>query len=487
MTQFTRRNLLQAGSAFSLNAVAPSLVRAQETADVIVIGAGLSGLNAAWILTEAGYRVIVLEGDTRLGGRARTAEDIETKPELGASQVGLSYARVLDAIDRLDLETSIESLDLMPMAYHLSGAWISPDDWPNAQQNTLTGDDQTIPPSQLSATLMARHNPLQAVDDWLEPDFAEYDVSLGAYWRSQNIPEDTLRLAGLGGPGAAMWDASALTLFQEAKRGDVENMFQAQHMEAMATEGKRASPLVRNIKHGTSRLPEAMAAQLNSPVRLSSIAAEIEMDATGADVRTLNGDLYRAKFIISSVPFAALRNVTIRPAPPPSQNKAIRTLGHTETFRVFVSIREPFWEQDGLGASMFSDSALRTFFVLNSEDSLPPYQGVFVIIGKAGLRLASLNPADVSKFVLDELAKVRPASKGKVDVLTWHSWARQPLIGGCRHMFAPGQVSEFANAMRQPWERLHFCGEHTRISDYGMESAFETGERAALEVLDRIA
>jgi len=486
MTLITRRQMLGTGSAAALNVIFPALARAQETTDVIVIGSGLSGLNAAWILSEAGYRVIVLEGDARLGGRARTADDVETKPELGASQVGLSYARVLDAIDRLELATSVEVMDLLPMVNHVDGAFISADDWPRAAQNRLTGDDRNVLPSRLSTTLMARHNPLPSVDDWLEPDFAKYDISLGEYWRSQNVSEETLRLATLGGPGAAMWDASALTLFQEAKRGDVENMFQAQHMEAMAAEGKPAFPLVRNIKGGTSRLPEAMAAQLNAPVRLASIAAEIEMDAQGAEVTTLNGDRYRSKLVISAIPFAALRNVTIRPTPPPVQNKAIRTLGHTETFRVFVSIREPFWEQDGLGASMFSDSALRTFFVLNSENKQPPYRGVFVIIGQAGMRMASLGAQGVTDFVLKELAKLRPASKGKVDVLTWHSWARQPLIGGCRHMFAPGQVSAFANRMREPWERLHFCGEHTRVSDYGMESAFETGERAALEVMERL-
>ena len=486
MVQISRRSAISAGAASALNTILPSVARAQETADVIVIGAGLSGLNAAWLLSEAGLKVIVLEGDGRLGGRARTADEIETKPELGASQVGLSYARVLDAINRLDLTTEVESLNLMPMVNHIGGALIAADDWPTASENTLSGEDRAIQPSRLSAALMTKHNPLNVVEDWLDPNFAKHDIALGRFWRAQNVTEDALRLAALGGPGAAMWSASALTLFQEAKRGDLENMFQAQHMEAMAAEGKPAAPLLRNIKGGTSRLPEAMAAQLQSPVRLSSIAAQIEMDAAGAEVRTLNGDRYRAKFVISAVPFAALRNVTIRPVPKPLQGSAIQTLGHTETFRVFVSIREPFWEQDGLGPSMFSDSALRTFFVLNSNNSQPPYRGVFVMIGQAGLRLASLPKDEVSRFILDQLAKIRPASKGKVDILTWHSWKQQPLIGGCRHMFAPGQVSGFANPMREPWQRLHFCGEHTRISDYGMESAFETGERAAIEILERI-
>ena len=37
---------------------------AEDTADVIVIGAGLSGLQAAWTLEQKGFKVLVLEGRT---------------------------------------------------------------------------------------------------------------------------------------------------------------------------------------------------------------------------------------------------------------------------------------------------------------------------------------------------------------------------------------------------------------------------------------
>ena len=40
---------------------------AKEKFDAIVVGAGLSGLNAAILLEEAGLDVLVLEGRNRLG------------------------------------------------------------------------------------------------------------------------------------------------------------------------------------------------------------------------------------------------------------------------------------------------------------------------------------------------------------------------------------------------------------------------------------
>ncbi|MGP8075135.1 MAG: FAD-dependent oxidoreductase [Thermoplasmata archaeon] len=60
-----------------------------EEADVVVIGAGFSGLAAAEQLTVANRRVVLLEASDRVGGRARTdyhlAEGVPL--ELGAQMI----------------------------------------------------------------------------------------------------------------------------------------------------------------------------------------------------------------------------------------------------------------------------------------------------------------------------------------------------------------------------------------------------------------
>ena len=44
--------------------------------DVIVIGAGFSGLYAAWLLAREGARVTVLEARPRVGGRIESARQL---------------------------------------------------------------------------------------------------------------------------------------------------------------------------------------------------------------------------------------------------------------------------------------------------------------------------------------------------------------------------------------------------------------------------
>jgi monoamine oxidase len=63
-----RRSVLKSGLAAAALTSMPRAVHALNTTDVIVIGAGLSGLNATLLLEEMGASVTLLEGTDRIGG-----------------------------------------------------------------------------------------------------------------------------------------------------------------------------------------------------------------------------------------------------------------------------------------------------------------------------------------------------------------------------------------------------------------------------------
>ena len=72
VSRFNRREVLGALGASTLALGSSRYLRAAEATDVIVLGAGLSGLYTAMLLEEQGFRVTVLEASDHVGGRVQT-------------------------------------------------------------------------------------------------------------------------------------------------------------------------------------------------------------------------------------------------------------------------------------------------------------------------------------------------------------------------------------------------------------------------------
>lgn len=471
--------------------------KAAEGADVVVVGAGLAGLNTAWLLTEAGYDVTVLEGASHFGGRVWSATEVETWPELGASQIGPAYARVLDAVDRLGLKLIGEDRDILPFAYHLDRQMIRTNDWPDHPVNKTVGAERKTPPLQLGNSTLAKLTPFKELDDWLSPDFANYDVSLDTLFQTSGMSAHGRTLAALS---QDLHGTSALGMMQEGFRSAYEAKFGSAGPVSMPIRAQRdemlppdsaTSPAAekwpKNIVGGAWQLPKVMARRLKRPVLTDKVVVSIEMDRDGVDVCCLDGTIMRAKYVVSSLPFSTLRNVMITPTPDPVHRRAISDIGYVETTRAFGLIKDPYWQQDGFDPSLFTDTPLRMMWVLdNHKVGKGPYRCVFVMTGAAADQFAWLLPDRAAVAIIAELELIRPATRGQVKILKFHSWGRQPLQGGCRHIFRPGQIMAFGVDMIRPWHRLHFAGEHTRRLEYGMEAAMESGERAANEVLERL-
>jgi monoamine oxidase len=103
--------------------------------------------------------------------------------------------------------------------------------------------------------------------------------------------------------------------------------------------------------------------------------------------------------------------------------------------------------------------------------------------GQNGLFVDQFGTEAGKKLIIAEFEKLRPASKGLLQVAGMHSWNADPFSAGDWAIYQPGQVSAFRSVVAQPHQRLYFAGEHTAVGSRGMEGALESAERVSLEVL----
>jgi monoamine oxidase len=228
-----------------------------------------------------------------------------------------------------------------------------------------------------------------------------------------------------------------------------------------------------------------MAAALASPVRTSQRVTRIEIEDAGVRVRCQGGESFHAPFAIAALPCSVLREIAIAPALAGPQADAVRSLPYSEASYVVFDTSAPFWEDDGLAPTMWTDTALELVIAWPAEDGVTRHLLSF-INGTAERALRQLNPREQLEFATRELQRLRPASAGKARATRAYSWTADPHARGAYAFFGPGQVSAWARVLARPFHHLHFAGEHLALVHSGMEGAMESGERAAREVLARL-
>jgi monoamine oxidase len=469
-----RRTLLKSSAALAAASYIP-VARAQEVADVIVIGAGLSGLNAALLLEEQGQKVIVLEGRNRAGGRLYTMDDVPGKPEAGGSGIGGGYARLIDRANTLGVKLVPQRVRTEAAGettcIHIKGTTIKAANWEAHPLNPYVDAGRKRLPWLQSFGALGPFNPLEDVADWRAPSHFKDDISVADFLVGKGWTPEQLRMAFATNPsyGSSAYDVSALMWWHIAK-----------NVVAMSGSGGGAMA----IEGGNQRLPDAMARAVKSGVRYGKGVVGIRADENGVEAVTADGSRYRGKRLVCSLPASALRLVRIDPAPPLAQARGIATLPYNRVFQAHFVPTRKFWENDGLPASMWTDTLAGRFMALRyGADGKDVTSCLAFVNGFAADRLDRMDPAVAAQAILADLARARPATKGALKpVKTW-SWQRDPFSGGAYACWAPGQIAGFANDIGKDLGRIHFCGEHTAATARGMEGAMESGERAALDIL----
>jgi monoamine oxidase len=467
---------------------APRKVRARRPArrreDVVVVGAGLSGLVAAREIARAGRSVAVLEARDRVGGRMfdRPIAGGEVV-DLGAEFIGPTQNRIRALVDELGIHT-------FPSPTAGRNVYVAGGRRTTYADTGLTGAVPPDPALLVDLLLvvprldaMARKVPVDAPHT--APGAAQLDAQSLASWlrrsstggrRFMNLTTAVVRSIF----GADPRELSLLfTLFYIAASGDerTPGTFERNFNTRNGAQQDR-------VDGGTQQIAERVAGELGrrvvrgAPVR-RLVAGRGFVDVV-ADRRS-----FRARRVVVALPPALAGRIDYEPALPALRDGLTQRMPQGHLVKVQAIYERPFWRDDGLNGTSISDVGPCNVTFDSSPRSGSPGALLGFVGGDAARGFTRLAAPERRQAALASLARCfGPRALEPIDYLET-DWASEPYSRGCPVGIAPpGVLTTYGAALREPVGRIHWAGTETSTYWNGyMDGAVRAGERAAREVL----
>jgi monoamine oxidase len=450
---------------------------------IVVVGAGLAGLVAAYRLQQAGFAAQVFEASGRIGGRCFSGRgdfaeaqiyehggELIDNGHIDVKQLAAELGFKLDNL--LQAETNgTEQLGyffdrrytLAQMTDDLKTIW---------QQLHSDVSAAGYPTLYNSSTTRGRQLDQMSLFQWIETfvpgghssslgrmlDVA-YNIEYGAETTVQSSL-NMLYLLGFVGPGQ------------------------------FRTFGKSNEKF--HIRGGNDQIATSLAAKLASQITVNTPLTAIKRNNDGTFTLTFaNGAgsfTQVADHVVLALPFSLLRSVDFSKA---GFNRvktiAINELAMGTNSKVHLQFTSRFWRDQGCTGETYSDRGYQNTWEVTRAQ--PGTSGIlsWYTGGNPGVAVGTGTAEQQAQTFLKQIEPVLPGATAKWnhrvvrDFWTGYEWTK-----GSYSYWKVGQYTRFSGAEKERSGNCHFAGEHTSQDFQGyLEGAVETGERAAAEILGK--
>jgi monoamine oxidase len=441
--------------------------------DVLVVGAGYSGLSAARLLKDAGRKVLILEARDRVGGRVHTKHLEQGQYiDLGAQWIGPTQNRMYELLKEFGIP-AFKTHDEGKTILHWAG-----------RTKTYKG---LIPPLPIPALLslnnaIKKMNRLSAGIDpskpWAAAKAEHWDsITLQAWMDRQMLnrkAKDLFSLAAQAIFAAHPAEISMLFALYYTRSGvDFENLMNI-----------RNGAQDERILGGADLPARKMAEILREEIRLSMPVDHVQQDEKGVTV-TARGNLFTAQKLLFAIPPPMFSKIGFSSPVSAERKQLWQRMPMGAVWKCYAIYPEPFWRKKGLNGVVASDSGYtRVVFDNSPHDGSTGILMGFVLADEARA-FSRLNDEERKKAILDSFAKYYgPEASTPLQYID-QTWIEEEWSQGCYTAFmAPHTMTSLGKILRTPEGHFHFAGTETAEEWNGyMEGAVRAGEREARNVM----
>ncbi len=479
---YTRRQWLTLAAAATVTALPPAKavgaaaagpsLAASPPVDVVVLGAGLSGLTAARALMKAGKSVQVLEARDRVGGRAWTTSSQGKHFDLGGQFLGPSQTRALALYAEAGVRLTPAYLD-GHTTLELSTKMVR---YPGETPSGLPIFD-LLAYAGVSSKIEAIAKSVGSVAPWDHPQSLAYDsISLADYIGQQSrskMVAEIFSVATRSLLGVEPSEMSLLFFAYYCAQGDsLANLLAA-----------RGGAQDKWLVDGAQTLPLKMAEQLADGVIKQAQVLRIEQTDSVVRITTIRG-VVEARRAILAMPPAAASSIIFEPWLPRARNELQQHSPMGAYAKIVVVYDKPFWRAKKLNG--YAASSIGPMASTFDESALDGSYGAMLgfIGGDPKRAWATLDQAGRKAAVIAQMVRLYgPEAATPADYLE-KDWADEPWSRGApTAAFSMGTLARNGPALRTPIGRLHMAGTEAAEHWSGyLDGAIRAGEAAAAAV-----
>lgn len=448
---FIKTSLIGSSTLF-LGEATNSLGASSFDEDVIVIGAGISGIASASYLKSRGYNVSILESRSRIGGRIWTSMPFGVKVDLGAAWLHGIYLNPIKEIVRRNnisiVNTDFSSLQL----YDIDSVELD-----NSQQREIYDIYVQIVSKLNEMKQFANEN--TSMETAISEIMQEFDlngtIKRGVDWLIKSAI-DIEYASDLSDLSLKYWD-----------------------------EDRRYPGPCAMFPDGYVQVVNELAKELD--INLNQTVSKFEYGQQGVTVTTNTG-VFNADRVVITLPLGILKQNTVKFSPPLPDNKlsAIERMDMGVMNKIALKFSEPFWPLNNFILGNLEDNTDSLMNYINLVKITRKPILVAIASGNFAISLEEMSKTDIMGLVIEDLRNMFGSSIPEPADLTITRWNSDIHSNGSYSHVPPGASITDYNIIAEPVENvLFFAGEATTsVFPSTVHGAFLSGEREAKRIVE---
>ncbi|MGE3728273.1 MAG: flavin monoamine oxidase family protein [Candidatus Sericytochromatia bacterium] len=445
------------GSAQPLESPTPEVPEAPTTSqhDIVVIGAGVSGMKAAQELSGKNLNVVVLEAQNKIGGRTRTDRSLGVAFDEGASWIHGSTGE-------------------HPITQLVAGAGLKSFSTFSDQVKVYDAEGKVISKAVFEPLYAQYKEALKMVRE-----SGELQKNFQEVYASQVFPDLNAQ------PRLRDYMFTAFLGFNAG--GDISKLSSVQFEDDQQFAGTEEL-----ITNGYDKIPQFLMESGKVNVRLKQVVKEIDYSGEKIKITTANNSQFFASQVVVTVPLGVLKagKIQFQPALPESHQEAIRRMGMGNVNKFLIKWAddiEPFWEEDlhYIGYTSAIPGLFNYFLNLKLVKGIEANALMTFAFGDQADASEKLSDSEIKAGVMKNLKAIYGDKIPEPQTILRTRWRANEYSYGAYSFAAAGSPSTDFDTLTQPvGQKLFFAGEHTSRNYRGtVHGAFFSGRDAAQKIL----